>query len=52
MKRLARHPTIRKDPDFRIFLQEVKLSGTLEVKTTIGQSITATIDRLNNKTSK
>eukprot|EP00090_Calanus_glacialis_P046171 TRINITY_DN8925_c0_g1_i1.p1 TRINITY_DN8925_c0_g1~~TRINITY_DN8925_c0_g1_i1.p1 ORF type:complete len:517 (-),score=153.83 TRINITY_DN8925_c0_g1_i1:14-1417(-) len=52
MKRLARHPTIRKDPDFRIFLQEVKLSGTLEVKTTIGQSITATIDRWNNKTNK
>ena len=52
MKNLARHPTIRNDPDFRIFLQEVKLSGTLEVKTTIGQSITATIDRWNNKTNK
>ena len=52
IKRLARHPTIRKDPDFRIFLQEVKLSGTLEVKTTFGQSITATLDRWNNKTNK
>ena len=52
IKRLARHPTIRKDPDFRVFLQEVKLSETLEIKTTIGQSITATLDRWNNKTNK
>ena len=52
IKRLARHPTIRKDPDFRVFLQEVKMSDTLEVKTTIGQSIAATLDRWNNKTNK
>merc|ERR1719495_1822957 len=52
IKRLARHPVIRKDPDFRVFLQEVKLSEALEVKRTIGQSIAATIDRWNNKTNK
>lgn len=52
LKRLAKHPTIRKDPDFRLFLQEVKLSENFPVKKTFGQKITASIDRWNNKTNR
>ena len=43
---------MRKDPDFRLFLQESKLSENFVVKRSLGQRITATIDRWNNKTNK
>ena len=52
LKRLAKHPTIRKDPDFRLFLQEVKLSENFALKRSFGQKITASLDRWNNKTNK
>ena len=52
LKRLAKHPSVRKDPDFRLFLQESKLSENFGVKRSLGQRITATIDRWNNKTNK
>ena len=34
MKRLARHPAVRKDPDFRLFLQEVSNICTVLPRTT------------------
>lgn len=52
MKRLAKHPTVRKDPDFRMFLQETKLSENFKMKKSLGQRLTAAIDRWNNKTNK
>jgi len=52
LKRLAKHPTVRKDPDFRMFLQETKLSENFKLKKSLGQRLTAAIDRWNNKTNK
>ena len=52
LKRLAKHPTVRKDPDFRMFLQEVKLSENIEVKRSFGQKISHTIEKWNNRTIK
>lgn len=52
LKRLAKHPTVRKDPDFRMFLQEVKLSENLEVKRSFGQKISHSIEKWNNRTIK
>ena len=42
MRRLSQHPAIQKDPNFRLFLQEVKLSGQIKMKMTIGRAFTVT----------
>lgn len=52
LKRLARHPTLRKDPDFRIFLQEVKLSSSLEVKKGVGEMMNGLVEGIQNKTNR
>ena len=52
LKRLARHPTLRKDPDFRVFLQEVKLSATLEVKKSIGERWSSAMGGLSRTTTR
>jgi hypothetical protein len=38
MNRLVKHPVIRKDPDFRTFLQEGKLAATLNVRKGVARS--------------
>jgi hypothetical protein len=40
MNRLVKHPVIRKDPDFRTFLQEGKLAATLNVRKGLGRAFT------------
>ena len=57
---------LRKDPDFRVFLQvkmimwimiilrlqEVKLSASLEVKRSLGEKVTRAVEALENRTSR
>lgn len=45
MKRLAKHPVVRKDPDYRIFLQEIKTSSTLNVNRSFGESLGIKFDK-------
>ena len=66
LKRLVRHAMLRKDPDFRVFLQvkmimwimiilrlqEVKLSASLEVKRSLGEKVTRAVEALENRTSR
>ena len=40
VNRLVKHPVIRKDPDFRTFLQEGKLAATLDVRKGVGRTLT------------
>ena len=47
VNRLVKHPVIRKDPDFRTFLQEGKLAATLDVRKGVGRTLTDAVSGLS-----
>jgi len=52
MNRLARHPVIRKDPDFRTFLQEGKLAASLHVHKSFGRVLSEKVSGFSKTTNK